>query len=147
MSTRATAHAGYLIGARLGELTASQVKHFNADRHTLGVSGKTGARTVTLSNEAVVLLCECAKGKMPDELLFTEADGGRRKKANIIGSEARLKARQANALASFYTMRHSYVSRAIKSGMPLTLIAENCGTSLRMIEKNYAHIRAGTRPT
>ena len=29
--------------------------------------------------------------------------------------------------------------------MPLTLVAENCGTSLRMLEVNYAHVLASTR--
>jgi hypothetical protein len=29
--------------------------------------------------------------------------------------------------------------------MPLSLIAENCGTSLTMLQRNYAHVLARTR--
>ena len=47
--------------------------------------------------------------------------------------------------ASFYSMRHSYISRAIEAGMPLSLVAENIGTSLAMIQKNYAHVLASLR--
>jgi len=47
--------------------------------------------------------------------------------------------------ASLYTLRHTYISRAIKRGMPLTLIAENVGTSVRMIEQNYGKFIAQTR--
>jgi integrase len=47
--------------------------------------------------------------------------------------------------ASFYSLRHSHISRAIESGMPLSLLAENCGTSLSMIQKNYAKVLAATR--
>jgi hypothetical protein len=47
--------------------------------------------------------------------------------------------------ASMYALRHTHISHAIVAGMPLTLIATNCGTSVRMIEQHYAHIIASTR--
>jgi hypothetical protein len=47
--------------------------------------------------------------------------------------------------ASFYTLRHSHISRACEAGMPLNLLAENVGTSLRMIETNYAKFLAKAR--
>ena len=40
---------------------------------------------------------------------------------------------------------NTYVSRAIEGGVPLNIIAENCGTSVRMIEKTYAKILAEKR--
>lgn len=43
---------------------------------------------------------------------------------------------------TFYALRHSYISRAIEAGVPLTVLAENCGTSVRMIEKTYAKVLA-----
>ena len=36
-------------------------------------------------------------------------------------------------------MRHSYITNAIEKNIPLTLIAENAGTSVRMIENHYSH--------
>ena len=46
---------------------------------------------------------------------------------------------------TFYALRHSYISRAIEAGMPLNVLAENCGTSVRMIEKTYAKVLANKR--
>jgi integrase len=46
---------------------------------------------------------------------------------------------------SLYALRHTYVSMAIEGGMPLNVIADNCGTSVRMIEKTYAKILAENR--
>jgi hypothetical protein len=46
---------------------------------------------------------------------------------------------------SFYTLRHAHISRALEAGMPLSLVAENCGTSLRMLEVNYARPGVVTR--
>jgi len=40
---------------------------------------------------------------------------------------------------------NSYISRAIEAGMPLNVVAENCGTSVRMIETTYAKVLAGKR--
>jgi hypothetical protein len=49
------------------------------------------------------------------------------------------------ATASFYALRHSHISRAIESRMPLSSLAENSGTSLAMIQKTYAKVLAATR--
>jgi integrase len=46
---------------------------------------------------------------------------------------------------TFYALRHSHISRAIEGGVPLTVVAENCGTSVRMIETNYAKSLANRR--
>ena len=40
----------------------------------------------------------------------------------------------------FYALRHAYISEAIENNVPLTVIAENCGTSVRMIEETYAKV-------
>lgn len=47
--------------------------------------------------------------------------------------------------STFYALRHSYISRSIEAGMPLTVLAENCGTSVRMIEQTYAKVLADKR--
>jgi hypothetical protein len=46
---------------------------------------------------------------------------------------------------TFYALRHSYISRAIEGEVPLNIIGDNCGTSVRMIEKTYAKILAYKR--
>jgi hypothetical protein len=39
-----------------------------------------------------------------------------------------------------YALRHAYISEAIERNTPLTILAKNCGTSVRIIEKTYAKI-------
>ncbi|ELA6660067.1 TPA: tyrosine-type recombinase/integrase [Vibrio vulnificus] len=41
---------------------------------------------------------------------------------------------------TLYSLRHSYITRCIENNVPLSLIAEVCGTSLKMIEDHYSHI-------
>ena len=41
---------------------------------------------------------------------------------------------------SFYSLRHSFVSRQVKAGTPLIWIAKNIGTSIKQIERHYSHI-------
>lgn len=50
-----------------------------------------------------------------------------------------------NPEATFYALRHSHISRCIEGGVPLNVIAENCGTSVRMIETTYAKVLATKR--
>jgi hypothetical protein len=40
----------------------------------------------------------------------------------------------------FYALRHAYISESIEKNVPPTIIAENCGTSVRMIEQTYAKV-------
>jgi integrase len=37
-----------------------------------------------------------------------------------------------------YSFRHTFISRRLEQGMPTALVAKHCGTSVWMIEKNYA---------
>lgn len=136
----------FLTGARYGELVACDVRHLDGD--TLMVpSGKTGARVVTLNDEAARLLKRLAGKRAPGEPLFARNDEGERwgKSHQHRPMKKALKAAGLPATASIYTLRHSHISRAIEAGVPVTLIAENTGTSVRMIEVNYAKALASVR--
>ena len=45
----------------------------------------------------------------------------------------------------FYSLRHYFISKALKSGMPVQVVAENCGTSIRMIEAHYGKFMKSDR--
>lgn len=47
--------------------------------------------------------------------------------------------------STFYALLHSYISRSAEAGMPLTVLAENCSTSVRMVEQIYAKVLADKR--
>jgi integrase len=85
------------------------------------------------------------RGNLPDAPLLPKADGSRWKKSEQHRPMKRaLVAAELPATASFYALRHSHISRAIESGIPLPVIALNVGTSLRMLEKNYFHVMQQT---
>jgi integrase len=139
--------AAFYSGARYGELAALDVLHLDAQRRTLAIpSGKTGARIATLTEEAARWFKEVASDRARREPLLSPAEGERwQKSMQHRRMKAALKAAELPRSASFYTIRHTYISRAIERGMPLTLLAENVGTSVKMIEAHYAHMLAASR--
>jgi integrase len=141
--------AAFYTGARYGELSALDVRHVNVSRRTLAIpSGKTGARITTLTEEGANWFGSIVNEREPDEPLLSPSEGGRwLKSMQHRRMKAALAAAKLSKTASFYTLRHTYVSRSIERNMPLTLLAENVGTSLKMIEQNYAHMLAASRRT
>ncbi len=136
-----------MTGCRLGELTALDVGDFDAARSLLVIrKGKTGARVVTLTLEAVQFFKRISKDRPARAVLLMRDDGERWGKSEQHRPFKRAaKAARLPRSASFYALRHSHISRAIEAGMPLNLLAENCGTSLSMIQKNYAKVLASSR--
>lgn len=125
-------------GARYGELTAAKVSDFDQFGGTLELSGKTGHRTCYLSDDAVAFFRKLAKDRLPSAFLLARDDGlpwGR--------SHQHRPMQRAVAAAGlpgetvFYSLRHYHISRALLAGVAPQVIAENCGTSIRMIEKHY----------
>lgn len=139
--------AGFLTGARYGELTVCDVRHFDPVTRTLHIpAGKTGARVVILHSEAVEFFAEMVEDRPRSAPLLPREDGARWGPSHQHRPmKEALKAAKLDSEGTFYALRHSYISRAIEAGVPLTIIAENCGTSVRMIEKNYAKALADKR--
>jgi integrase len=69
--------AGFLTGARYGELNACSVRDFDPVSKTLSVDGKTGPRTVILQPEAVEFFSRISKTRVPGAPLLQRGDGGR----------------------------------------------------------------------
>ena len=46
--------------------------------------------------------------------------------------------------ATLYTLRHSYITDALLSGVSAAVVAELCGTSVLMIHRNYGHLEKST---
>lgn len=139
--------SGYLTGARLGELAALDARDFDATRGILFIRrGKTGQRVVSLSGETVRFFSRLAAGRAPEAPLLPRADGARWGKSEQHRPFKRAAAlAELPASASFYSLRHSHASRAIEAGQPLSLLCENLGTSLGMLQRQYAHVLAATR--
>lgn len=138
----------YLTGARMGELRDANVGDFDAARNTLRVDGKTGPRPITLTNEATAFLRSIVKGRKPGDALLPTLDSARWPIGHFRAMKAAVKRAElpgGRGGVTMYTLRHAHISRAIEAGVPLSLISDNCGTSLLMIQRNYQHVLAQTR--
>lgn len=139
--------ACFYCGARYGELCLLDVRHVDARKRILSIpGGKTGARVVTLSDEGAAFFGALAANRNPREPLLRTETGERWGR----GFQQRRMKRALRAAGlppsgTVYALRHTYISRAIERGAPLTLIAEQCGTSVAMIAKHYAKLLAEKR--
>jgi integrase len=128
---------GAMTGCRLGELTGAMVREFDADAGTLQVRGKTGSRDIHLPPAAVVLLRKAASGKRPHDHLLTR-DGAPWGGAYGRPFAAAVARAGLDPDTVFYSLRHSYISRALKAGVPVKGVADHAGTSIMMLQRFYA---------
>ena len=131
--------AALLTGARSGELANLRARDFDALTGTLEVAGKTGARAVHLSSEAVAFFESLAKCAGAPEALLLPAHGGAGWTKNLHQKpfQAAVKAAELEADTVFYSLRHTHISWALLHQVNIQVVAENCGTSVRMIELHY----------
>ncbi len=54
--------------------------------------------------------------------------------------KAAIKKAKLDDRGNLYALRHAHISEAIERNTPLSILAKNCGTSVRIIEKTYAKI-------
>jgi integrase len=139
--------AAMLTGARPGELTNATRGQFDERTESMTFKGKTGSRVVPLSPAAVTLFKRLAKGKLPSANLLLRDDGKRWAHSDWDALlRTAVTAAELPAGVVLYTMRHSFITEALRSGMATLDVARLTGTSLPMIEKHYGHLVAeGTR--
>jgi len=130
--------AAILTGARYGELAAVRVHDLDLSHGTLLLSGKTGTRYCYLADDAVAFFRTLSQDKLPGAWLFLKDNGEPWGKSHQHRPmKEAVKAAKLPRDTVFYSLRHYHVSKALIAGLPVQMIAENCGTSVRMIEKHY----------
>lgn len=136
--------AGVLTGARLGELTNARVS--DLDGGILKIDGKTGKRDCFLSKDAETFFKAQCKGKLPEAALLTSPNGSHWNKSTHGRpfTEA-VRAAKLPRDTVYYSLRHFYISKALIAGMNVQVLAENTGTSVRMIEKHYGKFMVADR--
>ncbi|NET39645.1 MAG: tyrosine-type recombinase/integrase, partial [Cyanothece sp. SIO1E1] len=110
----------------------------------LRVRGKTGERSVVLSPDAAKFFAALAKGVNDlTRHLLVRADGTKWKDHDQWKPFIRaVAAAGLNPDTTLYAARHSYITRALSKGIPITAIAKQCGTSVKMIEETYSNFTA-----
>lgn len=135
---KALLEAAKLTGARYGELCNTSVNDLNITQGTLRLDGKTGERYCYLSDEGLDWFKAQARGKLPKAWLLPRDDGeqwGKSHQARPMKEAVR--AARLSRETVFYSLRHYHISKVLLAGIPPQVVAENCGTSVRMIEKHY----------
>ncbi len=135
--------AAALTGARPGELVKATRGQFDARTKSMTFIGKTGTRTVPLSDAAIELFTALSKSKLPGARLLVRDDGkpwGPSDWDELVKAAA-VEAKLPAAVC-LYTLRHSFITQAITDGMTTLDVARLVGTSVMMIEKHYGHLVA-----
>ncbi|MGK2926500.1 MAG: tyrosine-type recombinase/integrase [Lysobacterales bacterium] len=135
--------AAMLTGSRPGELVRMKRSQFDARTASATFKGKSGTRTVPLSPAATAIFTRLAKGKLPAAPMFTRDDGAAWPPSgwDELLREAASKAKLPQGVV-LYTLRHSFITEALRGGMATLDVARLTGTSLPMIQDHYGHLVA-----
>ena len=132
-----------LLPIRPGALAAATLGDLDGKRGTLRVRvDKAGAgRIIALSPEALELMLEQSKSKLPAAPLVSYLDGTHWHKERW--KQPIKKAAVASGLpveVCAYTLRHSVITDMLTGGMDSLTVARMAGTSLAMIDRHYGHL-------
>jgi integrase len=135
--------AALATGCRFGELTRLRVADFNRESGTLfiGQSKSGKSRHVVLGSEGLALFEGLVAGRPHDEVILTRGNGkpwGRAMQADPMAAAC---AKAGLKGVSFHTLRHTWASLAIMSGLPMLIAAKNLGhRDTTMVERHYGHL-------
>lgn len=137
-------HALALIPLRPGALAALQVKDFDSRLSQLTIrTDKTGARKIKLPAQTAAILISACDGKNTNSNIFSRNAGIPWNKDSWKGPiKEAVKNAALNAEVTAYTLRHSVITDLVHSGLDLLTVAQLSGTSVRMIEAHYGHLRS-----
>jgi integrase len=132
-----------VTGCRYGELCRADVGDFNPDVSAMLIRESKGGkpRWVPLDDAGAAFFEQITAGRAPTKPLFARADGERWGPSHQ--TRPLLAACKAAKLepCGFHTLRHTYASHRVMSGMPLIAVANVLGHSdTRMVEKHYGHL-------
>jgi integrase len=137
------AEGGVHTGARPDELSHVRAKHFDAAAGTLFFpQGKTGGRTIPLSGAAQAFFKRVCDGKDAEAYIFVRPKGEKWHHTSSWSKPFKkaVESAKLNPRATFYSLRHSWITDALQNGMPMPTVATLCGTSPKMIMKTYFHL-------
>jgi integrase len=133
-----------LVPLRPGALAALTVADFNKRLGVLRIpDDKAGAgRGIKLPQTTAAFFAEAIKDKLPTAPLLARADGVAWNKDSWKGPvKDAVTVAKLPAETTLYTMRHSVITDLVHAGADLLTVAQVAGTSVRMIEAHYGHLR------
>jgi len=133
-----------LLPLRPGALAGLRVADFDQRLGVLRIpDDKAGAgRGIKLPKATAEFFVQAAKNKLPAAPLLARADGKHWDKDSWKWPvKDAVTAAKLPSSATLYTLRHSTITDLVHAGTDLLTVAQVAGTSVRMIEKHYAHLR------
>lgn len=134
-----------LLPLRPGALAGLTAGNFDKRLSVLTI-GKDKAgrdRKIKLPKDTAEFFEAAAKDKLPSAPLLARADGRAwDKDAWKWPVKAAVEAAKLPAGTTAYTLRHSTISDLVHGGLDLLTVAQISGTSVRMIEQHYGHLRS-----
>lgn len=133
-----------MVPLRPGALASLTVADYDKRLKVLKIGkDKAGAdRKLKLPDQTAALFDTATKGKLPTAPLLARADGSAWNKDawKWPVKQAAMDAELPEG-ATAYTLRHSTISDLVHDGLDLLTVAQISGTSVRMIEAHYGHLR------
>jgi integrase len=140
---RALVTAALLTGCRYGELARLTVEDFHTDAGTIHVrTSKSGrSRHVVLTTEGQEFFARQCLGMPPHDLLLTQSNRRQWGKSSYAKLLPAACAAAQIGNANFHSLRHTYASRLVMKGVPLSVVANQLGhAGIAMVEKHYGHL-------
>lgn len=137
-----------VLPIRPGALAQLRASDFDKRLNQLMVNyDKTGARRLTLPTETADFIKRVVAQKIGGAYIFCSFDGkpwNKDRWKHPIRDAVVATRRQADIPpnTTAYTFRHSVITDLVHQGLDLLTVAQLAGTSVRMIEKHYGHMRA-----
>ncbi len=135
-----------MLPVRPGALASLKAGDFDQRLMQLSIgTDKTGQRKIKLPLSSATLFKESAKNKLPSAPLFSRSDGKPWNKDSWKDPvRAAATAAEMPTGTTAYTLRHSVITDLVHGGLDLLTVAQISGTSVRMIEQHYGHLRGDT---
>lgn len=137
-----------VLPLRPGALAQLRASDFDKRLNQLMVNyDKTGTRRLTLPTETADFIKRVVSKKIGSAYIFCGVDSKpwNKDKWKQPIRDAVMAARQKTDIpdsTTAYTFRHSVITDLVHQGLDLLSVAQLAGTSVRMIERHYGHMRA-----
>ncbi len=126
----------------LAALTAGQYDKRLRTLHVV-IDKAGGDRSIVLPATTAGQFEQASKDKLPGALLFSRGDGAAWDKDKWKWPVKMAAAAAALPLeTTIYTLRHSVITDLVVGGTDLFTVAKLAGTSVKMIEEHYGHLRS-----
>lgn len=135
-------------GLRLGEIFRLQVQHVHLDTGLIDVmDAKAGTRQAFISDALNKALVRLVEGRKPEEYVFTQADGKTPLRTInqtfvrvVRDLELNAGITDARHKIVFHSLRHTFASWLVQSGVPLYTVADLMGHSSISMTQRYAKL-------